>query len=347
MKRVLAPKITPPGEEHRPGGGSTGQNPCMATTDRDVGSGTEEWRKELYEAAPEREGELFSTISGLENEPLYTPDSTQVDYERDLGYPGVYPFTRGVYPSMYRGRLWTMRQFAGFGTAAGDERALPLPARARSDRPLDGVRHADADGLRLRPPALARRGRPGGRRGRLAGGHGDALLRDPARRGLDLDDDQRAGRDAARVLRVCRRAAGRAARRAPRDDPDGHPQGVHRAEGVDLPAGAVDAARDGHGRVLRAGAAALAPDLDLRLPHPRGGLERGPGARLHPRQRLRLRRRGDRARPRRRRLRAAPVVLLQRAHRLLRGDRQVPRGPPDLGKASCASATALGTRARG
>jgi methylmalonyl-CoA mutase N-terminal domain/subunit len=89
----------------------------MATTDRDVSSGTEEWRNELYEAAPEREGELFSTISGLENEPLYTPDSAQLDYERDLGYPGVYPFTRGVYPSMYRGRLWTMRQFAGFGTA--------------------------------------------------------------------------------------------------------------------------------------------------------------------------------------------------------------------------------------
>ena len=39
-----------------------------------------------------------------------------VEYERDLGYPGAFPFTRGVYPSMYRGRLWTMRQFAGFGT---------------------------------------------------------------------------------------------------------------------------------------------------------------------------------------------------------------------------------------
>jgi methylmalonyl-CoA mutase N-terminal domain/subunit len=78
----------------------------------------EEWKKELYEAVPERQGELFSTISGLENEPLHTPDSVEVDYERDLGYPGVFPFTRGVYPSMYRGRLWTMRQFAGFGTAA-------------------------------------------------------------------------------------------------------------------------------------------------------------------------------------------------------------------------------------
>src|SRR5437870_5137064 len=91
----------------------------MATTEdpRAKLDSTGEWRRELYEAKPEREGELFSTISGLENEPLYTPDKVDVDYDRDLGYPGVYPFTRGVYPSMYRGKLWTMRQFAGFGTA--------------------------------------------------------------------------------------------------------------------------------------------------------------------------------------------------------------------------------------
>src|SRR6186997_2605191 len=91
----------------------------MATTEdpRAHADGTAEWKRELYDAKPEREGELFSTISGLENEPLYTPDNVDLDYERDLGYPGVYPFTRGVYPSMYRGKLWTMRQFAGFGTA--------------------------------------------------------------------------------------------------------------------------------------------------------------------------------------------------------------------------------------
>jgi methylmalonyl-CoA mutase N-terminal domain/subunit len=85
--------------------------PPMATTE---GTGTERWREELYEAKPERQGELFSTISGIENEPLYTEDNVALG---DLGFPGVYPFTRGVYPSMYRGRLWTMRQFAGFGTA--------------------------------------------------------------------------------------------------------------------------------------------------------------------------------------------------------------------------------------
>jgi methylmalonyl-CoA mutase, N-terminal domain len=92
----------------------------MATTEdpRARSDSTGDWKRELYDASPERQGELFSTISGLENEPLYTPGDVELDYERDLGYPGVYPFTRGVYPSMYRGKLWTMRQFAGFGTAA-------------------------------------------------------------------------------------------------------------------------------------------------------------------------------------------------------------------------------------
>ena len=90
----------------------------MATTeDRSELTGQDAWREGLYDATPERQGELSSTISGLENEPLYSPDSVEIDYERDLGYPGVYPYTRGVYPSMYRGKLWTMRQFAGFGTA--------------------------------------------------------------------------------------------------------------------------------------------------------------------------------------------------------------------------------------
>jgi methylmalonyl-CoA mutase N-terminal domain/subunit len=89
----------------------------MATTEPRKTTPTGEWRQELYEGTPERQGELFSTIGGLENEPLYTPDNVDVDYDRDLGFPGVYPFTRGVYPSMYRGKLWTMRQFAGFGTA--------------------------------------------------------------------------------------------------------------------------------------------------------------------------------------------------------------------------------------
>jgi methylmalonyl-CoA mutase, N-terminal domain len=75
------------------------------------------WREEVYATQEEREA-LFESISGHEVRPLYTEeDRAGVDAERELGYPGEYPYTRGVYPSMYRGRLWTMRQFAGFGTA--------------------------------------------------------------------------------------------------------------------------------------------------------------------------------------------------------------------------------------
>ncbi len=65
---------------------------------------------------PERQSG-FETESGFPVERLYTPDDARVDYARDLSFPGEYPFTRGVQPSMYRGRLWTMRQYAGFGTA--------------------------------------------------------------------------------------------------------------------------------------------------------------------------------------------------------------------------------------
>ena len=76
----------------------------------------ERW-KEAYEGRGERDAE-FSTMSGIPIKPLYTPEDVQGDYDEKLGYPGDYPYTRGVYPNMYRGRLWTVRQFAGFGTAA-------------------------------------------------------------------------------------------------------------------------------------------------------------------------------------------------------------------------------------
>jgi len=100
----------------------------VATTEdeQDLEGGAGEWKRELYDATPEREGELSSTISGLPNDPLYTPEKGKVDYERDLGYPGVYPYTRGVYPSMYRGKLWTMRMFSGFGTPEDTNKRLKL-----------------------------------------------------------------------------------------------------------------------------------------------------------------------------------------------------------------------------
>ena len=90
----------------------------------------------------------------------------------------------------------------------GDQQALPLPDRARLDRALDGLRPAHPARPRLRRPALRRGGRPHRRRHRHARGHADLLRPDPARRGLDLDDDQRSGGDPAAALRAGRRGAG-------------------------------------------------------------------------------------------------------------------------------------------
>jgi methylmalonyl-CoA mutase N-terminal domain/subunit len=88
---------------------------------QEIRQAREEWEEETHSPVLERFGERkerFATVSNLEVEDLYDPtDVTDVDYEEDLGYPGEDPYTRGVYPTMYRGRTWTMRQFAGFGTA--------------------------------------------------------------------------------------------------------------------------------------------------------------------------------------------------------------------------------------
>src|SRR5919106_731565 len=85
----------------------------MATEERQW-TEAERWFREKYSATPERR-EALTTPPGEEIRPLYTREDLPSD--EAIGFPGEYPFTRGVYPSMYRGRLWTMRQFAGFGTA--------------------------------------------------------------------------------------------------------------------------------------------------------------------------------------------------------------------------------------
>jgi len=92
-----------------------------AQEQEDIRQAREEWERECLEPhlerAPERR-ERFMTTSSAEVGRLYTPeDIADQDYLRDLGFPGQYPYTRGVYPTMHRGRLWTMRQFSGFGNA--------------------------------------------------------------------------------------------------------------------------------------------------------------------------------------------------------------------------------------
>ncbi len=91
------------------------------TRENDVEADFKQWEEETVSKTlskfPER-SEKFETISGVGVNRLYTPlDTKGIDYRESLGFPGEYPFTRGVQPTMYRGRLWTMRQYSGFGTA--------------------------------------------------------------------------------------------------------------------------------------------------------------------------------------------------------------------------------------
>ncbi|MEM3221319.1 MAG: methylmalonyl-CoA mutase family protein [Saccharolobus sp.] len=79
-----------------------------------------EWEEKVYKTWISKRGERkkeFTTFSGIKIKPLYTPLDVKSDYINRIGLPGQYPFTRGIYPNMYRGRLWTIRQYAGFGSA--------------------------------------------------------------------------------------------------------------------------------------------------------------------------------------------------------------------------------------
>ena len=192
---------------------------------------------------------------------------------------------------MYRGRPWTIRQYAGFASAEETNARF----RYLLERGQTGLSVAfdlptqlgyDSDD----PRAVGEVGRTGVAIDSIADME---LLFDgiPLERRLDVDDDQRAGRIAPAAVRARRRGAGRERRRAARHVAERHPQGVHRARELHLPAAAVDAVDDGSLRVLRRAHSELEHDLDLRLPHPRGRLDGGAGARVHARERDRVLRR--------------------------------------------------------
>ena len=104
------------------------------------------WEKE-YENVPKRE-EDFTTISGMKVPPLVTPlDLNGFDYASALGFPGSYPFTRGIHSTMYRGRLWTMRQFAGFGTPEDTNSRFKYLLGQGQTGSKHSLRHAHTHGL--------------------------------------------------------------------------------------------------------------------------------------------------------------------------------------------------------
>ena len=215
-------------------------------------------------------------------EPAYGTETSE--------WPGEFPFTRGLYPTGYRGRTWTIRQFAGFGNAEQtNERYRMILGRGGGglcvafDMPTLMGRDSDD------PKSLGEVGHCGVAIDSAADME-RAVRRHRPRRRHHVDDDQRPG--GAGLLHDARRgrAAGRRHRRAQRHAADRHLQGVHRPEGVALRARAAPAADRRPDGVLRREDPGVQAALGLRLPHPRGRLDGRAGARVHPRRRLRLRR---------------------------------------------------------
>ncbi len=250
----------------------------MATGERL--SEQERWERETFSRTPERDAP-FSTISGEAIKPLYTEADLPGDPDAAIGFPGEFPYTRGVYGSMYRGRLWTMRQFAGFGTAAETNARF----RYLLDHGQTGLSTAfdmpslmglDSD----HPRSLGEVGREG-----VAIDSLDDM--ETLFAGIPLEqvsvsmtiNAPAAIMLAFYVVAAERRGIG--------------PEALSGTIQTDIlkeyiaqkewcfPVDPGDAARRRHDRVVRVAHAALAPDLDLRLPHPRGRVDRRAGARVH------------------------------------------------------------------
>ena len=283
-------------------------------------------------AAPPRE-QPPTTVSSVPIDALYTPDSLDgFDPDTDLGYPGQYPFTRGVHASMYRSRLWTMRQFAGFGTPRQtNERFKFLLDKGQTGLStafdLPTLMGLDSDD----PRSL-------GEVGRL--GVAVDTLDDMAELfdGIDLADVSVSMTINAPAIVVMAFFLANAQDRGVdwgklrgtlQNDilKEFHAQN----EFVFPPEPHVRLVAD----VIEF-CTQHVPQWNTRqhqrLPHPRGRLDGRAGAGLHPGRRLPLRRYLPGTRPGRGRLRAAAQLLLQRPQRRLRGDRQVPGGPRAVGR---------------
>ena len=174
----------------------------------------------------------FETLSGQPVEGVYTREDLPEDPAEAIGLPGEFPYTRGVYPSMYRGRLWTVRLVSGFGTAEeSNERFHYLLRQGQTalsavfDMPT--LMGHDSDD----PLSLGEVGR-GGTAVDTVSRPGGAVRRDRAPRGVHQPRDLGSCCGDVGVLRGCGGAAGGGAGGVGGDDPDGHFEGVHRSEGV-------------------------------------------------------------------------------------------------------------------
>ena len=272
------------------------------------------------------------TDSGIELEPVYGEESLATwDGSSQLGEPGAFPFTRGPYPSMYQRRLWTMRQYAGMGTAEDTNRRF----RYLLEHGQTGLSVAfdlptqmglDSD----HPRAEGEVGKTG-----VAIDSVEDMRRLFEEIPLDQVSTSMTINATAPILLLLYELVAEEQGIAPAalkgHRPERHPEGVRGARHVHLPAQAFDAADHRPLRLLRRADPPVEHHLDQRLPHARGRGDGRPGGRVHAGERHRVRPSGARRGARGGRVRPAPVVLLRLPHELLRGDREVPRGPPPVG----------------
>ena len=165
--------------------------------------------------------------------------------------------------------------------ARGDQPALQISARARRQRAFRGVRFAHADGLRLRPSSQRRRSWQVRRGHRFARRHGNSFQRNRSGENHGVDDHQFTGVGAVGDVSGGGGKTGRGLEEDFRHNSERHSQGIHRAEGIYLSAGAVDAAGDRYVRVRIEVYAALQYYFDQRISHPRGRIDRAAGTGLH------------------------------------------------------------------
>ena len=273
----------------------------------------------------------FATDSGVAIPPVLTAADRRNEVGEQLGLPGEFPFTRGVQPTMYRGRLWTMRMFAGFGSPEDtNQRFKYLMAHGTTGLStafdMPALMGYDADHSMSRGEV--------GKEGVAVSSLRDfEVLFD----GIPLDKVTTSMTiNASAIVALCMYVAVGEQQGIPMAQLGGTIQNdmlkeyIAQKEWIVPPRPAVRIVVDMI-EYLQPAHAPLARGIHQRLPHPGGGGDGGPGAGLHAGGRHWLRRGVRQARPRRGRFRSSLVVLLGRPQRLLRGGCEVPRRPPHLG----------------
>ncbi len=277
----------------------------------------------------------WTTPEGIRVKPLYT--AADLEGLEHLGtLPGFPPYLRGPRATMYAGRPWTIRQYAGFSTAEESNAFYRKNLAAGPEGAFHRLRSCDPSRLRFRSSPRDRRCRQGGRGHRQRRGYEDPVRRHPAGSHERVDDDERRRAAGAGILHRRRRRTGRGPPPALRHDPERHPEGVHGPQHLHLPARTIHAHRRRHHRLYGGGDAEVQLHLDFRLSHAGGRRDRGAGTCLHHRRRHRICARGIVAGSGHRRVCAAAFLLLRHRHELLHGDRQAARRPPDLGETAAA-----------